>query len=112
MVDTPQFQNVLSPSAERSIALDPSATTDKEFDLKKAYENGTLKITGSDPFGPGESCLQAIFNDESKFGGECPFWLKYEFKEPIFVEGYIIETANDEPGRDPKDWQILDEDGK
>jgi hypothetical protein len=71
-----------------------------------------LKITGSQPFCDGESCSQVILNDESKFGGDLPYWFKLEFDEPILVKGYKIETANDCEERDPKSWELLDENGK
>lgn len=34
------------------------------------------------------------------------FILAYKFEKPILLKGYMIKTANDCPGRDPKDWII------
>jgi predicted alpha-1,2-mannosidase len=33
-------------------------------------------------------------------------WLRYELSEPVAVVHYALSSANDEPGRDPRDWQL------
>ncbi|NET88000.1 MAG: hypothetical protein F6K45_07885, partial [Kamptonema sp. SIO1D9] len=33
-------------------------------------------------------------------------WLQYEFETPVVVTDYHLTSANDEPARDPKDWQL------
>ena len=34
------------------------------------------------------------------------FNLTYQFEKPLLIKGYILETANDNAGNDPKDWRI------
>jgi len=34
------------------------------------------------------------------------FELTYRYEHPVLVRGYIIESANDDPDSDPKDWKI------
>jgi len=34
-------------------------------------------------------------------------WLQAELKQPQTVTNYALTSGNDEPGRDPKDWELL-----
>ncbi len=33
-------------------------------------------------------------------------WVQYELSEPVAIVKYAVASANDEPGRDPKDWTL------
>jgi len=35
-----------------------------------------------------------------------PFWMDIEFPVPLVCNSYALTSANDNPGRDPKDWNI------
>ena len=88
----------------------------KEIDHEQCCVSGFQRVEGTEAYNDGEGPWNATTRNWSKFGG--PFngdnfdedagrggWeFTYYFKRPILVKGYIIQTANDCPNRDPVCW--------
>jgi len=97
--------------------LDGSRLT--SMDLEQALNDGTLKVSETNsPFNRGEGARNTALlgSDRSKFGASVNFSretfdLEYVFEKPVLMAGYIIQTANDTPERDPVNWTIQDENG-
>ncbi|SIO14286.1 discoidin domain-containing protein [Chitinophaga niabensis] len=34
-------------------------------------------------------------------------WMQYQLPEPVIVNQYALSSANDVPGRDPRNWKLL-----
>ena len=91
----------------------------KEVDLEQAAEVGFLNVIGSPAF---EETINATKREirGSKFGGPVldlydngdVFTLTYTFEKPILFQGYVLQTASDEPEWDPKSWTIIDNNGE
>ncbi|MBO9154050.1 chondroitinase-B domain-containing protein [Chitinophaga sp. GCM10012297] len=82
----------------------PSATS---FDIT---DNGGV-ITGQYPntTKPTEDVPSLIDNTTAtKYyrSGRTALWVRYQSTTPAIVVRYTISSANDVPGRDPKDWQL------
>lgn len=82
----------------------PSATS---FDIT---DNGGA-ITGQYPntTKPTEDVPSLIDNNTStKYyrSGRTALWVRYQSTAPAIVVRYTVSSANDVPGRDPKDWQL------
>ena len=45
-------------------------------------------------------CANSNFDSDEKWFVTIKLW------KPIFMRGYSLQTANDEPQRDPKSWEI------
>lgn len=89
------------------------------MDLVTALGNSFLKVStnineGGDSAN-GTIAENLIKKDKTKFCVDLEpdqsYDIIYDFALPVFVRGYLIETANDHDHRDPKDWEILDENG-
>ena len=90
-----------------------------EVDLEQASEVGFLTVTGSPAF---EDAINATKRETegSKFGGPVEelfenddvFNLTYTFEKPILFQGYMIQTAADEPEWDPKSWTVINNTGE
>ena len=91
----------------------------KEVDLEQAAEVGFLAVQASPAF---EEAINATKRETegSKFGGPVTeifengnqFNLTYTFEKPILIQGYMLQTADDEPEWDPKSWEIINKDGE
>ena len=90
----------------------------KEVDLEQAAEVGFLAVDGSPAF---EEAINATKREQgSKFGGPTSeifengnqFNLTYIFEKPILIQGYMLQTADDEPEWDPKSWKVMNKDGE
>jgi len=84
------------------------------INCEQALEVGFLSITGTQPFVANEDALNCVSKSNNKFGGpfeeqdgmDDVFKVSYSFEKPIYLTGYMIKTANDNPDRDPRDWVI------
>ena len=91
----------------------------KEVDLEQAAEVGFLAVDGSPAF---EEAINATKREAegSKFGGPVSdlfengdvFTLTYSFEKPILFQGYMLQTASDEPEWDPKSWTVINNNGE
>jgi hypothetical protein len=90
----------------------------KEVDLEQAAEVGFLAVQASPAF---EEAINATKREQgSKFGGPTTeifengnqFNLTYTFEKPILIQGYMLQTADDEPEWDPKSWKVMNKDGE
>lgn len=78
-----------------------------KVNLQQALEVGFMEIFGSPTVGD-----NAKDNAVSKEKNVCEghkkegetFKLGYKFEKPILLRGYMIKTADNSPGDDPKDW--------
>jgi hypothetical protein len=83
-----------------------------------------MRVEGTEPYCEEEGPYNATRRDYSKFGGPFNFddfdeeggrggWeFTYYFKRPILVKGYVIQTANDCPNRDPVCWRVTNKKGE
>lgn len=67
-----------------------------------------VKVTASANNPPNETEQQLIDRDVSTkwLGRERTAWIELQFSEPEKVIKYAFTSANDAPGRDPKDWKL------
>lgn len=68
------------------------------------------KITASDEYAAaGEGRVQAFDNQQNTkwLVFNSTGWLGYTFDKATVIDAYTITSANDVPGRDPKNWQLL-----
>ncbi|NQZ24598.1 MAG: discoidin domain-containing protein [Colwellia sp.] len=65
-------------------------------------------IAASAENAPGEGKIQAFDNDQySKWLTFNPTgWLSYDFGRSVLISKYTLTSANDAPGRDPKNWVL------
>jgi len=79
-------------------------------------DDGKGKLTASGQGFSGEGPANVIDNGQSKWCIETKnTWLQYEYADGAKhkVTAYTIMSANDNPGRDPKNWKLLgSNDGK
>ena len=38
--------------------------------------------------------------------------MTYTFEKPILFQGYMLQTADENAGMDPKNWRVLDSNGE
>ena len=50
--------------------------------------------------------MTEIFENGNQFN------LTYTFEKPILFQGYMLQTADDEPEWDPKSWKVMNKDGE
>ena len=91
----------------------------KEVDLEQAVEVGFLAVDGSPAFEPAINATKRE-SEDYKFGGPVSdlfengdvFILTYTFEKPILIQGYMLQTASDEPEWDPKCWTVMNNNGE
>jgi hypothetical protein len=74
---------------------------------------GSITSSNPDANSPGDEQKEKAFDDKDNtkwlifnFNKDKENWLQYQFsdKQAYAVNRYVITSANDTPGRDPKDW--------
>lgn len=95
----------------------------REIDHEQCCQSGFQRVEGTEAYCDEEGPWNTTTRNNSKFGGPFNFdnfdedegrggWeFTYYFKRPILVKGYIIQTANDCPNRDPVCWKIVKKNG-
>jgi predicted alpha-1,2-mannosidase len=90
------WRNVFDPAAE----ADPG--------LAHNVREQIATVTASGENAPGEGKAQAFDGDKGTkwLVFATTGWIQAQLKQPQTVTNYAITSANDEPGRDPKDWTL------
>lgn len=82
-----------------------------ETDITNNNTIFTVQYENDNPNDQGENSAHLIDNNINTkfllFHFTPPAWMQLEFPAPVVAGAYTITSANDAPGRDPKNWQML-----
>lgn len=86
---------------------DPNAKADTGLEHNVREQIATITASGENA--PNEGKAQAFDGDKgTKWLTFTPTgWIQAQLKQPQTVTNYALTAGNDEPGRDPKDWELL-----
>jgi predicted alpha-1,2-mannosidase len=86
--------------------FDPAAEADQGLAHNIREQIKTITASAENP--PGEGKAQAFDGDKGTkwLAFATTGWVQAELKQPQTVTDYALTSANDEPGRDPKDWTL------
>ncbi|GLW34239.1 GH92 family glycosyl hydrolase [Actinoplanes regularis] len=90
--------------------FDPAAKADPGLEHNVREQIAT--ITASAENAPGEGKAQAFDGDKGTkwLTFAATGWIQAQLKQPQAVTSYALTSANDVPGRDPTDWELLGSD--
>jgi predicted alpha-1,2-mannosidase len=85
---------------------DPQAKADTGLDHNIRQRITAITASGENP--PGEGKAQAFDGDKGTkwLTFATTGWIAAKLDAPLTVENYALTSGNDEPGRDPADWQL------
>lgn len=91
------------------LALDPSKLV--ESDVTNNGSVLTVQYENTHADDQGENSTHLVDNNTGTkfliFDFHAPAWMQLQFPQPQYTGAYTMTSANDAPGRDPKDWQLL-----
>jgi predicted alpha-1,2-mannosidase len=104
--DTTNHQKFLARSGNWKNVFDPAAKADPG--LPNNIRQKIVEVTASAENAPWEGKAQLVDGDRgTKWLAFAPTgWVQAKLSEPIAAVRYAMTSANDEPGRDPKNWTL------
>ena len=95
MIEQEKFEKLVKLNSKLALKMDAEAITIESCETM-----------------PNEGAENLLSNDKNKMCAESRFesdemwFVTMKFKQPIFMRGYTLQTANDFPQRDPRCWEI------
>ncbi|GIM88414.1 GH92 family glycosyl hydrolase [Paractinoplanes toevensis] len=104
--DRSTYRTFLARSHNWRNVFDPQATADPG--LAHNIREHVTAITASGENPPGEGKAQALDGDKGTkwLTFATTGWLAAQLDAPLTVDHYALTSGNDEPGRDPVDWEL------
>jgi predicted alpha-1,2-mannosidase len=105
--DTVDQKTFLDRSHNWKNVFDPNAKADTGLEHNIREQIATITASGENA--PGEGKAQAFDGDKGTkwLTFDTTGWLQAQLKQPQTVTDYALTSGNDEPGRDPKNWELL-----
>ena len=98
-------------SSKRTLVLllDPPKVLDT--DITNAGSTFSVLYDNTHPDDQGENSPHLIDNNINTkfliFDFKTPAWMQLQYPTPQYAGAYTMTSANDSPGRDPKNWELL-----
>ena len=105
--DRTQAKKFLARSHNWRNVFDPDAKADPGLEHNIREEIATVTASGENP--PSEGKAKAFDGDKGTkwLTFATTGWIQAQLKQPRTVVTYAITSGNDEPERDPKNWELL-----
>jgi predicted alpha-1,2-mannosidase len=108
---TPQFQIRTHDSGAIDALVSGTSLrtlTPGTVDFPGNVTSKVVEVTASKENPPNEIAKNLADGDVNTkwFAGATTGWATYKLSEPTVVVAYALGSANDSPGRDPRDWQL------
>lgn len=105
--DKKTYKEFLGRSHNWRNVFDPNAKADPG--LEHNVRELITEITASSDNPPNEGKEQLVDGDKGTkwLTFDTTGWVQVKLERPIALTNYALTSANDEPERDPKDWQLL-----
>lgn len=105
---TTYFYVVTASNAAGTSSNSPEDSATPQIPMVNIAFDGTTIDSANNPNGTQGAAKAFDRNPASKWLTTAPGWLQYDFgaNNPQTIKRYTVTSANDEPVRDPKDWQL------